>query len=109
MSSEASPISSAAGADASGTVGASVAPWRYATLAVLFSLLWASAFIAVKVGLRDSPPLFMMSSRFLVAGALLLVLARLRRTPFPPDAGVWRRLLLLGALNYAIYLGLTGV
>ena len=47
---------------------------RYAALAVLFSLLWASAFVVVKVALRDAPPLFLMASRFLVAGPVLLML-----------------------------------
>jgi drug/metabolite transporter (DMT)-like permease len=101
------PISNGARAHLADRVNAPIAPWRYAALAVLFSLLWASAFIAVKVALRDSPPLFMMSSRFLVAGGALLALAWLRRVPFPQNAAAWGRLVLLGLLNYAIYLGLT--
>ena len=84
----------------------SVSAVRYTALALLFSLLWASAFIAVKVGLRDSPPLFLMASRFLVAGALLLVFARARGHSLPTAAG-WRVIITLGVLNYALYLGLT--
>ena len=84
----------------------SVSAVRYTALALLFSLLWASAFIAVKVGLRDSPPLFLMASRFLVAGALLLVFARARGHALPTAAG-WRIIVTLGVLNYALYLGLT--
>jgi drug/metabolite transporter (DMT)-like permease len=109
MSSGARPMLSGVRVDVAGAVSADIPPWRYAALAVLFSLLWASAFIAVKVALRDSPPLFMMASRFLVAGGLLLVLARLRRAAFPRDAAGWGPLILLGVLNYAIYLGLTAV
>ncbi len=45
---------------------------RYTLLALLFTFLWAAAFVAVKVGLYSSPPFFLMASRFLVAGVLLL-------------------------------------
>src|SRR5438128_12580448 len=109
MSSGARPKSNGARADVTEAVRADIPPWRYAALAVLFSLLWASAFIAVKVALLDSPPLFMMASRFLVAGGLLLVLARLRRAGFRRAAPVCEWPILLGFLNYAIYLRLTAV
>jgi drug/metabolite transporter (DMT)-like permease len=84
-------------------------PGRYAALAVTFSFLWAAAFIAVKVALRDSPPVFLMAFRFLVAGALLLAVARLGGRPFPAPARTWRALAVLGLLNHAIYLGLASV
>jgi drug/metabolite transporter (DMT)-like permease len=87
----------------------SVSPWRYAALAVVFSLLWASAFVAVKVGLRSSPPLFLMASRFLVAGVVLLLVARVRGAVLPRTWDHWRPLVVLGLLNYAIYLGLTSI
>ena len=85
-----------------------VSPLRYASLAVLFSLLWASAFVVVKIALRDVPPLFLMASRFLVAGAALLgfAVARGRRLP---TTSQWPVIALLGVLNYALYLGLTAL
>ena len=81
----------------------------YVPLAILFSLLWASAFLAVKVALRYSPPLFLMGSRFLVAAALLLGLALLRRRHLPSGPAAWGRLAVLGLLNYALYLGIAAV
>jgi drug/metabolite transporter (DMT)-like permease len=81
---------------------------RYTALAVLFSLLWSSAFAVVKLGLRDAPPLFLMASRFLVAGAALLAFALVRRRPLPA-AREWPLIVLLGALNYSVYLGLTAM
>lgn len=50
-----------------------------------------------------------MSSRFLVAGAALLAIARLRGAAFPPRLAGWWPIALLGVLNYALYLGLTAV
>jgi drug/metabolite transporter (DMT)-like permease len=79
----------------------------YVPLAILFSLLWASAFLAVKVALRSSPPLFLMGSRFMVAAAILLGFAALRGRRFPAGAGAWARLAVLGLLNYGLYLGIA--
>jgi drug/metabolite transporter (DMT)-like permease len=81
----------------------------YTPLAVLFSLLWASAFIAVKFALRSSPPLFLMGFRFLLAGMILLVIAWLRGQAFPNSRRDWLRLAVLGLLNNAAYLGLSAV
>lgn len=81
----------------------------YTLLAVLFSLLWAAAFVGVKVALRSSPPLFLMAFRFLVAGTLLLLVARLRGRALPATAAGWRPLVVLGLLNNALYLGLSSM
>ncbi len=50
-----------------------------------------------------------MSSRFIVAGAALLLIARWRGTALPARLTDWRTLAALGVLNYALYLGLTAV
>lgn len=82
---------------------------RYALLALLFCHLWSGAFVAVKVGLASSPPLFLMASRFLVAGAVLLAWARLAGRSMPAGGRAWATIALLGLLNNAIYLGLTAI
>ena len=82
---------------------------RYTALALLFSFIWSSAFIAVKISLQSSPPLFLMASRFLVAGAVLLVYARLRGHGMPRHPRQWWPLAALGLLNFGLYLGLTAV
>lgn len=84
-------------------------PWLYTSLALLFSLLWASAFMGVKIGLRSSPPFFLMGFRFLVAGAVLLVIARLRGQALPQSRREWLQLAALGLLNNAGYLGLSAI
>ena len=82
---------------------------RYALLAILFCHLWSGAFVAVKVGLASSPPLFLMAVRFLVAGALLLGWARLTGRRMPANVREWGGIVALGLLNNAIYLGLTSI
>ncbi len=79
-------------------------------LAVLFSLLWASAFDVVKVALHAGlPPLFLMGFRFLVAGGIVLGIAAGARHRFPGSAAEWARLGVLGLLNYGLYLGISSV
>lgn len=86
-----------------------VSPARYTLLALLFSLLWASGFVAIKIALRDSPPLLLMASRFLVAGAGLLGWAGLRGLALPRTWAGWRPIAVLGLLNNGLYLGLTSL
>jgi drug/metabolite transporter (DMT)-like permease len=82
---------------------------RYTALALLFSFIWSSAFIAVKISLESSPPLFLMASRFLVAGGVLLVVAGVRGRRMPRGVRQWWPLAALGLLNFGLYLGLTSV
>ncbi len=91
--------------DARAGVGARL----YVPLAVLFSLLWASAFDAVKIVQRGLPPLFLMGSRFLIAGGALLLIAILTRQAFPRTRTGWVQLAVLGILNYGLYLGISSV
>jgi drug/metabolite transporter (DMT)-like permease len=73
----------------------------------LFCVLWSSAFAAAKVALHDCPPLILLTSRFLVAGVLMLALAAATGGLGRPG---WRDLLglaALGMLNNALYLGLS--
>lgn len=81
----------------------------YIGLATLFVLLWSSAFMAVKIGLRSSPPFFLMGFRFLVAGLLLLGWCALRGYTFPRTRREWVHLIVIGLLNNAAYLGLSAL
>jgi len=97
-----------------GAVGArAVAPARggrgamVTGVALLYILLWSSAFIATKVGVTHSPPLTLLAARFLVAAALLALLARARGLAPPHGCRDWARLALFGLLNSGLYLGLS--
>ena len=81
----------------------------FVPLAILFSLIWASAFIAVKHGLNAAPPLFLMGFRFLLSGLVLAVLALALRRALPRNRRQWLQLAALGVLNYGIYLGVSGI
>lgn len=84
----------------------------YIPLALLFSLLWASAFIAVKSALTSTTPLFLMGFRFVIAGVILLAVALLfsgvknfRAMSFSD----WGKLSVLGLFNNAAYLGIAAI
>lgn len=76
--------------------------------AILFSMIWSSAFVAGKIGLRYTDPYTLLTARFLLAAVLLLFvcLPTMKRHIFS-DRTLLRDALLLGALNNALYLGLT--
>lgn len=82
----------------------------YVPLAILFSLLWASAFIAVKSGLASSTPFFLMGSRFMMAGVALLAFAVfVQRASLPGSGREWAKLTVIGLLNNAAYLGIAAI
>jgi len=58
---------------------------------VLFTLgaLWGSSFGAIKIALHGVTPLTVMSVRILLAGAALLLLIQVRKTPLPRGIQNW--------------------
>jgi probable blue pigment (indigoidine) exporter len=71
-----------------------------------FSMLWASASIAGKFGLRSAEPLVLFTSRFLLAGFILLTIARFVRKERSPEGQEWKHLFIYGLFNTAFYLGI---
>lgn len=78
-----------------------------AAAAILYVFLWAAAFVPSRVLAHSAPPLSILWIRFLIAGGLLFAGVFLAKLPVPRDPGTWLRLLLLGALGNALYLGLN--
>jgi len=69
-------------------------------------LIWGSTWLAIRVVVRDVPPLEAVAVRFLAAGTLLLGMAWLQKRPWPSDGGEWKAVLILTltimALPYAL-------
>jgi drug/metabolite transporter (DMT)-like permease len=70
--------------------------------------IWGSTYLAIKFALVSFPPFFQMGTRFLAAGALLAVVLRWRRTPWP-DARQWRHAAIVGALMLGGGMGFTAL
>jgi len=81
-------------------------PASFISLGILYSLLWASASVAGKFGLRSAEPLVLFNLRFFGAGILLLVVSHVVLRERLPSRKEWGQLTLFGALNTTLYLGL---
>ncbi|MCE7064340.1 DMT family transporter [Dyadobacter sp. CY326] len=78
-------------------------------IGLLFSILWSSASVATKFGVRSAAPLILANVRFFIAGILLLSFSYLlgKDQSFRlPNKGEWKQLALFGFLNTTLYLGL---
>ena len=62
-------------------------------------LIWGSTWLAIKVGLRDLPPITFAGIRFAIAGVLLVGLIAAMRLPLPATPADWRLLVWTGFLN----------
>lgn len=60
-------------------------------------LIWGSTYLGIRVAIETLPPLLMAGARFLLAGTILYVWARVRGTG-APRRGHWRSALVLGGL-----------
>lgn len=73
--------------------------------ALAYVILWASAAIATKFGIRSAPPLILASLRFTMAGLALMAGRWVLRQPLIPPRAWWRTLVWLGVTNTTVYLG----
>ncbi|EGV31880.1 protein of unknown function DUF6 transmembrane [Thiorhodococcus drewsii AZ1] len=76
-------------------------------LALVFCIIWSSAFVAGKIALESSPPLTLLVMRFVLAGVVMLLFAWLLGERLRVDGRTFINLLLLGFLNNTAYLGLS--
>ncbi len=72
----------------------------------LFSVLWASASAAGKIGIQSVEPLLLFNIRFLLAGTLILLYAHVFTKNPLPQGNDWKQILVFGSLNTTIYLGM---
>jgi drug/metabolite transporter (DMT)-like permease len=61
-------------------------------------VIWGTTFAAIRVAIETIPTLLVNSIRFIIAGLLLLLIARLRETRFPTTARQWRDQVIAGVL-----------
>jgi drug/metabolite transporter (DMT)-like permease len=73
----------------------------------IYCLLWSAAFVGSKVAVTYCPPYMVLSIRFLLAGALILLIARVRGMPWNLSRRDIAVFALLGICNNALYLGLS--
>jgi drug/metabolite transporter (DMT)-like permease len=86
------------------------APWGLTVGAALISvyLIWGSTYLALRFGLEGFPPFLLNAIRFLVAGAVMYAVLRLRGTPSPTPRQWWNAAR-VGALMLAGGVGLVTI
>lgn len=74
------------------------APARSAYLAwIAVCLLWGTTYLAIRIAIETIPPLIMAGARWTVAGAIILIVLKIRGERIPP-ASDWPALTVLGVL-----------
>src|SRR6202166_4830453 len=81
------------------------ATWKTLLAFAIIYFVWGSTFLAIRVGVREVPPLVLAAMRFSVAGLVLFggVLARGERAPTIRE---WRSASLLGLVIFVFDYGL---
>ncbi|HKP05228.1 MAG TPA: EamA family transporter [Chthoniobacterales bacterium] len=69
---------------------------------VALCLIWSSTWLAIKLGLRDLPPVSFVAIRFVIAVAVLLAISVGRVRLIPPDRGDFKLLAWTGVLMFCI-------
>jgi drug/metabolite transporter (DMT)-like permease len=79
--------------------------WKTLLAFAIIYFVWGSTFLAIRVGVREVPPLVFASMRFFVAGAVLFLWMRLSGTP-SPSRREWLAASLLAVCIFVVDYGL---
>src|SRR5690349_7679299 len=71
-------------------------------LLLMLATLWGASYTFIKIGVATIPPVTLIAARTLIAGAVLLMVMRIRGITMPRDAAVWRRFLLQACFNSVV-------
>jgi drug/metabolite transporter (DMT)-like permease len=79
--------------------------WKILLAFAIIYFVWGSTFLAIRVGVREVPPLIFASMRFFTAGAVLFAWMRLTGTP-SPSRREWLAASILAVCIFVIDYGL---
>ena len=71
-------------------------------LLVALATLWGGSYTFIKLGVATIPPITLIAARTAIAGALLLIVMRLRGIEMPRDVATWKRFTFQACLNSVI-------
>ena len=79
--------------------------WKTLLAFSIIYFVWGSTFLAIRIGVREVPPLVLASMRFFVAGVVLFAWMRLKGTP-SPSRREWLSASLLAVCIFVVDYGL---
>ena len=80
---------------------------RAMAMGLAFAFMWSSAFTSARIIVADASPLFSLALRFLISGALGVMIARAMGQSWRLTRSQWRATILFGICQNALYLGLN--
>lgn len=83
---------------------------RSRTIGIVFTgmcLIWGCTFVALKMGLKGTPPLLGVALRHLLASLILFLIIYWRKLPIPFDRLARRQYLMVGLLDFSLSYSLT--
>jgi drug/metabolite transporter (DMT)-like permease len=75
--------------------------WAYAAFATV-CVVWGTTYLGIAIALESVPPLLLTGSRFVIAGLIMLVIAKLRGERIPVDRRTLANLALIGFLMVGV-------
>lgn len=72
------------------------------SLLAVLATLWGASYTFIKLGIETIPPVTLIAGRTILAGAVLLVILRMRGIRMPRDKASWCRFTVQACLNSAI-------
>ncbi|NCB38377.1 MAG: DMT family transporter [Erysipelotrichia bacterium] len=66
---------------------------------ILLSVIWGSAFMFIKIALREMPPFWLIYVRLTIAAAVMVCICLLMKLPFPVGWRNWLSIGFLGVIN----------
>lgn len=79
---------------------------KFILAGIVFAILWASASAATKIALLSAQPFVISVTRFFIASLTMLFISHVILKERSPRSKEWKQLIIYGAFNVSIYLGL---
>jgi len=70
-------------------------------------VFWGSSFVVIRIGVQNLPPLLFGGVRFVIAGVIMLLIARLYGNRVQPQRHEWRHLAVLACFGFLLSNGLS--
>ena len=80
---------------------------RSIVMGLAFVLMWSSAFTSARIIVQNAPPLTVSAIRFLIAGTIVLIIARALGQSLRLTSAQWRLTFIFGICQNTLYLGLN--
>jgi drug/metabolite transporter (DMT)-like permease len=82
------------------------AQWKIIAAFATLCVVWSSTWVAIKIGLRDLPPISFAALRFAIAVVVLVAVSVGRVPLLPKTRDDWKLLAFTGVLMFAVNYGL---